>query len=234
VTPPPADRTGAWGVLARQAGGELLGTGLLVAVVVGSGIAAQRLSPADTGLQLLENAIATSLGLAVLVLVFQPLSGAHLNPVVTLADRVLYSKRSGGALALYLAAQLAGAAGGALLANAMFGLPTRLSGRARADPGQLLGELVATAGLVLLVFALARTGRGVLAGPAVGAYIGSAYWFTSSTSFANPAVTVGRVLTDSFAGIAPLSAGMFLLAQLAGGAIGVGLVALLFPRKALA
>lgn len=213
----------------RRATAELLGTGLLVAVVVGSGIAAQRLSPDDIGLQLLENSIATALGLAVLILIFQSVSGAHFNPVVTLADRTLGASFSVGTIVAYVAAQVIGGIGGAMLANAMFDVPTALSTTERTTAGHQLGEVVATAGLILLIFALARTGRVALAGPAVGAYIGAAYWFTSSTSFANPAVTVGRIFTDTFAGIAPASALPFLAAQLVGAAVGVGFVLLLFP-----
>jgi len=217
---------------ARQAGAEFLGTGLLVAVVVGSGIAAERYSPSDVGLQLLENSIATAFGLAALVLLLQPVSGAHLNPLVTLADRLLGASFTPLEITVRIVAQVAGAIGGAALANAMFGLATTISGKERLDAGRLLGEVVATAVLVLLVFGLARTGRVVLVGPAVGAYIGAAYWFTSSTSFANPAVTIGRIVSDSFAGIAPLSALAFIGAQLVGAIVGVGLVSLLFPRKA--
>jgi glycerol uptake facilitator-like aquaporin len=213
----------------RRALAELLGTGLLVAVVVGSGIAAQRLSPGDTGLALLENALATAFGLAVLIVVLQPLSGAHFNPVVTLVDRALGNRATLAELAAYLVAQVLGACGGAVLANAMFAAPTSVSTHDRLDAGRLLGEVVATAGLVLVVFALARSGRSAIVGPTVGAYIGAAYWFTSSTSFANPAVTIGRVLTDTFAGIAPLSAAWFVVAQLVGGAVGLGLLVLLFP-----
>jgi glycerol uptake facilitator-like aquaporin len=211
-----------------------LGTGLLVAVVVGSGIAAQRLSPGDVGLQLLENSSATALGLAVLILIFQPVSGAHFNPVVTLADRTLGASCSVGTIVAYVAAQVIGGIGGGVLANAMFGAATALSTTERATAGHLLGEVVATAGLILLIFALVRTGRAALVGPAVGAFVGAAYWFTSSTSFANPAVTIGRIFTDTFAGIAPASAWPFLAAQLVGAALGVGLVLLLFPlpRKA--
>ena len=218
----------------RRAAAEFLGTGLLVTVVVGSGIAAQRLSPGDVGLQLLENSIATALGLSVLILIFQPISGAHFNPVVTLADRTLGAALPAGTIAVYVVAQVVGGIGGAILANTMFDIPTVLSTTQRATAGHLLGEVVATAGLVLLIFALTRTGRAALAGPAVGAYIGAAYWFTSSTSFANPAVTIGRIFTDTFAGIAPDSAGPFLQAQLVGASVGVGLVLLLFPlpRKA--
>lgn len=218
----------------RRATAELLGTGLLVAVVVGSGIAAQRLSPGDVGLQLLENSSATALGLAVLILIFQPVSGAHFNPVVTLADRTLGASCSVGTIVAYVAAQVIGGIGGGVLANAMFGAATALSTTERATAGHLLGEVVATAGLILLIFALVRTGRAALVGPAVGAFVGAAYWFTSSTSFANPAVTIGRIFTDTFAGIAPASAWPFLAAQLVGAALGVGLVLLLFPlpRKA--
>lgn len=218
----------------RRAAAEFLGTGLLVAVVVGSGIAAQRLSPDDVGLQLLENSIATAFGLAVLILIFQPVSGAHFNPVVTFADRTLCAVLPAGTIAVYVVTQVAGGIGGAILANTMFDTSTMLSTTQRATAGHLLGEVVATAGLVLLIFALVRTGRATLVGPAVGVYIGAAYWFTSSTSFANPAVTIGRIFTDTFAGIAPGSAWPFLAAQLVGAAVGVGLVLLFFPvaRKA--
>jgi glycerol uptake facilitator-like aquaporin len=217
----------------RRALAELLGTGLLVAVVVGSGIAAQQLSPNDVGLQLLQNSTATVLGLTVLILVLGPVSGAHFNPVVSLADWAL-GRRSGAGLTLpevgaYVAAQVAGAVGGSVLANAMFDVGTSISGKDRLTGGHVLGEVVATAGLILLIFALARTSRGVLAAPAVGAYIGAAYWFTSSTSFANPAVTVGRIFSDTFAGIAPGSVPGFVLAQLAGAAVGLGLLLALFP-----
>ena len=208
---------------------ELLGTGLLVAVVVGSGIAAQRLSPDDTGLQLLENSLATAFGLGVLILMLGPVSGAHLNPVVTVVDRVLGREGSWSTAGAYIAAQLLGAIGGAVLANAMFGLPFAIATTARVSAGQLVGEVVATSILVLLIFSLVRTGRGALIAPAVGAYIGAAYWFTSSTSFANPAVTIGRIFSDSFAGIAPGSALPYVAAQLFGAAIGLGLLLLLFP-----
>lgn len=216
----------------RRALAELLGTGVLVAIVVGSGIAAQRLSPGDTGIELLENSLATALGLGVLILVLQPVSGAHFNPVVTLVDAVRGSHRRASEVAAYLLAQFAGAIGGALLADAMFGAPVALSQSQRADPGRVLGEVVATALLVLVVFGLAAAGRDALAAPAVGAYIGAAYWFTSSTSFANPAVTVGRVFSDTFAGIAPASVPWFVAAQLVGGALGAALTVAILPRKA--
>lgn len=215
----------------RRGLAELLGTSLLVTVVVGSGIAVQRLSPSDVGLQLLENSIATALGLTVLILVFQPVSGAHLNPVVTLADRILGARHRRGEIAVRLVGQVLGGIGGAILANLMFGVPTVLSATDRVTPGRALGEVVASTGPILTIFALARTGRDALVAPAVGAYIGAACWFTSSTSFANPAVTIGRIFTDTFAGIAPTSALWFLVAQLVGTAVGVALVLLLFPDQ---
>ena len=216
---------------------ELLGTGLLVAVVVGSGIAAQRLSPDDVGLQLLENSVATVLGLGALILMFGAVSGAHLNPVVSLSDWWLGRRGadgsahglSAGALAGYVAAQLVGGVGGALLANVMYDVPAALATTDRTGGRLWLAEVVATAGLVLLVAALVRTGRGALAAPAVAAYIGAAYWFTSSTSFANPAVTLGRMFSDTFAGIAPGSVLPFVGAQLVGGALGVLLAVALYP-----
>jgi glycerol uptake facilitator-like aquaporin len=210
---------------------ELLGTGLLVAIVVGSGIAAQRLSPSDTGLQLLENSIATALGLAVLIFMLSPVSGAHFNPVVTIAERILNGGPRWVEPAAYVVAQVVGAIGGALLANAMFGLRPAIATTQRVSAGHLLGEVVATAVLVLLIFSLVRTGRSAAVAPAVGAYIGAAYWFTSSTSFANPAVTIGRLFSDTFAGIAPDSVLPYVAAQLVGAAIGVGLLLVLFPTR---
>ncbi|GAC1322650.1 MAG: aquaglyceroporin AqpS [Mycobacteriales bacterium] len=223
--------------LARRAFAELLGTGLLVAVVVGSGIAAQRLS-GDSGLRLLENAAVTAAGLPVLILVLEPVSGAHFNPVVSVADWLL-GRFSGGGLAgrdvaVYAGAQVLGAVGGALLANAMFGVPAGFSAHCRGGAGLWLGEVVATAGLLLVIVSLARSGRSGQTPWAVGAYIGAAYWFTSSTSFANPAVSVGRAFSDTFAGIAPASLGGFVLAQVVGGAVGLGLVLVLFPGGAAA
>ena len=217
---------------------ELIGTALLVTVVVGSGIAAARLSPSDGGLQLLENSTATAFGLAVLILVFGPISGGHFNPVISAVDWLLTPRRGKGVsaarVAAYTAVQLVGAILGALLANIMFDLPAmQTSGKDRITLGHGLGELVATAGLVLLVFALARTGRAALSAAAIGAYIGAAYWFTSSTSFANPAVTVGRIFSDTFAGIAPTSAVFFIAAQIVGGLVGLGLVRFFFPDAAV-
>ncbi|MBM0123539.1 aquaporin [Pimelobacter simplex] len=219
--------------LPRRLLAELLGTALLVAVVVGSGIAAETLSPGDVGLQLLENSTATAFGLTVLILWFGPVSGAHFNPVVSLADWFL-GRRTGAGLSLaevgaYALAQVAGGVSGAVLANVMFEVDQGLSVKDRVSSGPLVAEVVATAGLVALVFALVRTGRGALAAPTVGAYIGAAYWFTSSTSFANPAVTVGRVFTDTFAGIAPGSAPAFVGMQLVGLLVGLGLTLALYP-----
>ena len=220
--------------LMRRLLAEAIGTGLLVTVVVGSGIAAERLSPQDMGLQLLENSTATVVGLAVLILMFGPVSGAHFNPVVTVADWLL-SRPSGTGLpgssvGLYLVAQVVGGIAGAVLANVMFDLPAvQISGTERATSGHGIGEIVATAGLVALIFLLARTGRHALSAAAVGAYIGAAYWFASSTSFANPAVTVGRIFSDTFAGLAPSSVPLYVGAQIIGAAIGVCLVVALFP-----
>lgn len=213
----------------RQVAVEFIGSLFLAAIVIGSGIAAQNLSPHQTGLQLLENALATALGLFVLIAVLGPLSGAHFNPVISLAD-VALRQRPARHLLGYVPAQIAGCIVGALLANAMFGVPTALSTADRLSGPHLLAEAVATAGLVLVVFILARTDRSALAAPAVAAYIGAAYWFTSSTSFANPAIALGRIFSDTFAGIAPLSALGFLGAQLVGGAVGLALVVVLIPR----
>lgn len=216
----------------RRLVAELLGSALLAAVVVGSGIAAARLSPGDVGLQLLENAAATAAGLYAIILLFGPVSGAHLNPVVTLAAAM-----SGGSAGLarrdvapYLAAQVVGCIAGAVLANLMFEqAAVSIATTHRATGGHLLGEVVATTGLVSLILALVRTDRTAIAPAAVGAYIGAAYWFTSSTSFANPAITVGRIFSDSFAGIAPASAPAFVVAQLAGGALALALIRVLYP-----
>lgn len=210
---------------------ELVGTGLLVAVVVGSGIMASQLT-SDTGLQLLANSLATALGLGVLILVLGPVSGAHFNPVVSAVDAVV--GRGAGLrpaeTSAYIGVQILGAAGGAVLADAMFGVPVVIAATDRLDAGRLFGEVVATAGLILVILGLARSARAGAVALAVGAYIGAAYWFTSSTSFANPAVTIGRMFSDTFAGIAPLSALAFIAAQLAGGALGLALAAALFPR----
>ena len=212
----------------RAVAGEFLGSALLATVVVGSGIAAQQLST-DPGLQLLENALVTALGLTVLILVFAPVSGAYFNPVVTAVDALL-GGRPWRDLARYLPAQIAGCIAGSILANVMFGMPAvSWSTTDRVTAAHLLAEVVATAGLVLVIFALVRTGRAALAGPAVGAYIGAAYFFTSSTSFANPAITVGRMFSDTFAGIAPASAPAYIAAQLVGGLVGWLAVRAFFP-----
>ena len=223
--------------LGRRLFAEALGTALLVTAVIGSGIAAATLSPSDTGLQLLENAVATAAGLAVIILLVGPVSGAPLNPVISLADWWLGRRRGTGLplrqVGAYAVAQVAGGIAGAVLANLMFDLPAvDWSTHDRSSGHLLLGEVVATAGLVALVFALARSGRGALSAAAVAAYIGSAYFFTSSTSFANPAVTVARMFSDTFAGIAPASVLPFVLAQLLGAAIGVGIVLGLYPDVA--
>jgi glycerol uptake facilitator-like aquaporin len=215
----------------RRVAAEFVGSAGLSVVVIGSGIAAARLST-DTGLQLLENALVTALGLAVLILVFQPASGAHFNPVVSVVDALLGGRRWTD-VARYVPAQVAGGVVGAVLANLMFGL-TALSWSTtdRATWPHLLAEVVATAGLVGVIFALVRTDRAALVAPAVGAYIGAAYFFTSSTSFANPAITIGRMFSDTFAGIAPASVPAFLGAQLVGGLAGWVAVRLLFPQPA--
>lgn len=219
-------------LLGRQALAEFLGSAGLVAVVIGSGIAAQRLSPDDVGLQLLENALATGAGLVALILAFGPVSGGHFNPVVTLADRY-FGGVSNRQVAAYLPAQLVGGVVGAIVANLMFDLPAvAISGKERATGGLWLSEAVATFGLVVLIFSLVRAGRAAVAPFAVGAYIAGAYWWSSSTSFANPMIDVARTLSDTFAGIAPSSVPMFLLMQLVGGAAAVVAVALLHPAIA--
>ncbi|MEV0063124.1 MIP/aquaporin family protein [Nocardia sp. NPDC050718] len=217
---------------------EFVGTAALVAVVVGSGIAAQQLTD-DVAVQLLANSTATVFGLGVLILVFGPVSGAHFNPVVSLADWLLGRRHGTGlgfidALA-YAIAQIGGAVCGAVLANIMFDLGAwQISTHDRITTGHLVGEVVATAGLIAVIFALARSGRAALSASAVAAYIGAAYWFTSSTSFANPAVTIGRVFSDTFAGIAPTSAPGFIVAQFVGAALGLALIVVLYPRSASA
>ena len=214
--------------LARRALAELIGTAFLVAAVIGSGIAASRLSPNDVGLQLLENSLITGAALVALILALQPVSAAF-NPVVTLVERALgaVSTRDTGVL---VAAQFAGGAIGAIVANLMFDLDAvTVSTHVRSSGGLWLGEMVATLGLLLVIFGTIRSGRADTVAYAVGGYITAAYWFTSSTSFANPAVTAARTLTDSFAGIAPESVAMFVLMQLIGGALGIALVKVLYP-----
>ncbi|HEY0001934.1 MAG TPA: MIP/aquaporin family protein [Actinoplanes sp.] len=213
---------------------EFLGTALLVTAVVGSGIMATTLSPNDIGLQLLENSVATAFALGALILTFGPVSGAHFNPLVSTADWFLGRRTRTGLtikdLAGYAAAQTLGAIAGSVLANLMFELAAvTFSTKDRAAGHLWLAEVVAVAGLLLLIFALARSGRSAVAPAAVGAYIGAAYWYTSSTSFANPAVTIGRAFTDTFAGIAPASVPGFVIAQIAGLIIGTGLIIALYP-----
>ncbi len=215
--------------LGRRVTAEGVGTGLLVAVVVGSGIFAERLSPEDAGLQLLESSLATAGGLVALILAFGSVSGAHLNPVVTLADRVFGGLGNREAIA-YVAAQIAGACAGSIIANVMFELaPITLATHERSSVGLWVGEIVATFGLIAVILGVVRSGRADTAPFAVAGYIGAAYWFTSSTSFANPAVTIGRTLTDTFAGIEWTSAPAFIAAQLAGGVAAIALARYLFP-----
>ena len=202
----------------------------MVAVIVGSGIAAETLST-DPGIRLLANSLATALGLYAIIVVLQPVSGAHVNPVISAASAGLRLTTWRRAL-VFLPAQVAGAISGAMLANAMFGLDAvQLGTTPRLTWAHALAEVVATAGLVVVVFTLTRTGRPHLIAPAVAAYIGAAYWFTSSTSFANPAVTIGRMFTDTFTGISPAAGLGFVAAQLVGGACGLGLVVLLTPER---
>ena len=209
---------------------EFLGSAFLAAVVIGSGIAAQRLSPGETGLELLENAVATAAGLFAIILMFGPVSGAHFNPVVSFVDAAFGGLPWRDAAA-YLPAQVAGCISGAVAANLMFAqAAVSISTKHRATPAHFLSEVIATLGLILVIFALARSGRSRSAPAAVGAYIGAAYFFTSSTSFANPAITIGRMFSDTFAGIAPSSAPAFIAAQILGGALAVVIIRALYPR----
>ncbi len=215
--------------LSRRLLAEFLGSAVLAAVVIGSGIAAETLSPGATGLELLENAAATAAGLFAIILMVGPVSGAHLNPVVSLVDAA-FGGLSWRDAAAYLPAQVAGCVSGAVVANLMYGhTAISLSTKHRATGAHFLSEVVATAGLILVIFALARTRRNPVAPAAVGAYIGAAYFFTSSTSFANPAIAVGRMLSDTFAGIAPSSVAPFVAAEVLGGLVGYALVRALYP-----
>lgn len=208
---------------------EFIGTALLVTAVIGSGIAASRLSPDDAGLQLLENAAATAAALVAILLALGPVSGAHLNPVVTLAE-TFFGSMTGGEAMRYLISQITGGATGALVANLMFAEPVvSISTTTRSSPNLWLAEVVATLGLLLVIFGVVRSGRASAAPFAVGAYIGGAYFFTASTSFANPAVTIARTLSDTFAGINPSSAPMFVICQLAGAALAVVILRVLYP-----
>src|SRR5690242_19712088 len=213
----------------RRLAAEFLGSAFLAALVIGSGIAAQRLSPGQIGLELLVNAAATAAGLFAIILMFGPVSGGHFNPVVSFADAA-FGGLSWRDAAAYLPAQVAGCTAGAVPANLMFALPAvSISTKHRASGAHFLSEIVATAGLLLVIFSLARSGRAQTAPAAVGAYIGAAYWFTSSTSFANPAITVGRMFSDTFAGIAPSSVPSFIGAQIVGGAAAVAIIKVLYP-----
>ena len=216
----------------RRLVAEYVGTAFLVAVVVGSGIAAENLSPGDAGLQLLENAVATAAGLVALILALGPVSGAHFNPVVSAVDAA-FGGLAARDVPSYVAAQVTGAISGSVVANAMFELrAVEWSDKVRSGGGLWLAEVVATVGLVVVIFGVVRSGRTAAAPFAVGAYIGAAYFFTASTSFANPAVTIGRMFTDSFAGIAPSSAAAFVAFQLVGGGIALVLVRALYPDVA--
>lgn len=218
--------------LGRPIAAEFVGTAFLVAAVIGSGVAAQRLSPGDIGLQLLENSFATGAALVAIIYALGPVSGAHLNPAVTIVDWLCGGVRWSVGL-LYCAAQLVGGAAGALAANLMFGLPAvQLSSKARWGAGLWFAEAVATFGLMLVIFSVVRARRASVAPLVVGAYIAAAYWFTSSTSFANPAVTVARTLSNTFAGIAPSSVLPFLAAQLTGALLAIGAVRFLHPNVA--
>jgi glycerol uptake facilitator-like aquaporin len=213
----------------RRLVGELLGSAFLAAVVIGSGIAAQRLSPHHAGLELLENALVTAAGLYAAIEMVGPVSGAHFNPVVSFVDAAFGGLRWRDAAA-YLPAQVAGCIGGAVVANLMFSRGAiSISTHHRASGSHFLSEVVATLGLMLVIFGLARSGRGHRAPAAVGAYIGAAYFFTSSTSFANPAITVGRMFSNTFAGISPSSVPLFIAAQVVGGVLAIAVIKTLYP-----
>ena len=215
--------------LGRRLFAELLGSAFLAAIVIGSGIAAAQLSPGDVGLELLENALATAMGLFAIILMFGPVSGGHFNPVVSLVDAGFGGLSRRDALA-YIPAQIGGCILGAMAANVMFAQALiSISTKHRASPAHLFSAVIATLGLMLVIFSLARTRRGASAPAAVGAYIGAAYWFTSSTSFANPAISIGRMFSNTFAGIAPASVPGFILAQLVGGAVAIAVIRVLYP-----
>ena len=215
--------------LRRSLLAEFLGSAFLAAVVIGSGIAAQRLSPGDVGLELFENAAATGAGLYTIILMFGPVSGAHFNPVVSLVDASFGGLSWRRAFA-YLPAQVGGCVAGAITANAMFATAAvSISTKHRASGAHLFAELIATLGLLLVIFSLARTKRAASTPAAVGAYIGAAYFFTSSASFANPAIAVGRMFSDTFAGIAPAAVPGFVIAQLVGGLAAIVVLRTLYP-----
>jgi glycerol uptake facilitator-like aquaporin len=216
-------------LLVRRLLAELLGSAFLAALVIGSGIAAQTLSPNDVGLELFENAAATAAGLYTIILMFGPVSGGHFNPVVSLADASFGGIRWRDALA-YIPAQVGGCVLGAVAANGMFSLAAvSISTHHRASTAHLFSEVIATAGLLLVIFSLARSKRANAAPAAVGAYIGAAYFFTSSASFANPAISVGRMFSNTFAGIAPASVPGYVAAQLIGGVCAILVVRTLYP-----
>ncbi len=220
--------------LDRRVTAEVLGSALLTAIVIGSGIAAQQLSPTDVGLQLLENTLITGAGLFALISLFGPISGAHFNPVVTLAD-VYFRGTDWRDLLFYVPSQIVGCISGALLANFIFALPViSWSQHHRINGPHFVSEIVATAGLLLVIFGLNRSGKADITPAGVAAYITAAYFFTSSTSFANPAITIGRMFSNTFAGIAPSSVPGFIGAQLLGLALAVGLVTYLWPSKSSA
>jgi arsenate reductase len=217
--------------LSRRLTAEAIGTGFLVLAVIGSGIMASRLSPSDIGLELLENAMATAAALVGLILMFGAVSGAHFNPLVTLVDRSFGAISTRDTI-LYIVAQTAGGCLGAMLANLMFSLPAiDVSTKSRSSGALWLSEVVATVGLLLVIHGCVRTGRASAVPFAVGAWIGGAYFFTSSTSFANPAVTVGRTLSDTFAGIAPASVPPFIVMQLIGAVLAALLIRFLYPSE---
>jgi glycerol uptake facilitator-like aquaporin len=214
----------------RRLFAECLGSAFLATVVIGSGIMAQTLSPSDIGLELLENALATATGLAVIILMFGPVSGAHFNPVVSLVDASFGGLRWSHAFA-YIPAQITGCILGAMAANAMFaGALISISTKRRASPAHFLSEIIATLGLMLVIFSLVRTKRSSYAPAAVGAYIGAAYFFTSSTRFANPAIAIGRMFSNTFAGIAPSSVPSFIVAELLGGIVAILTILVLYPN----
>jgi arsenate reductase len=224
--------TGALGLdLTRRLVAEGLGTGFLIVAVIGSGIMASRLSPDDVGLQLLENAAATAGALIGLILMFGAVSGAHFNPVVTLVDRLSGSLSTRDTVA-YVVAQTVGACMGAIVANLMFELPAvEWSTKTRSSGALWLSEVVATVGLLLVIHGCVRSGRASAVPFAVGLWIGGAYWFTSSTSFANPAVTIARTMSDSFAGIKPSSAPMFIVMQIVGALLAFVLIRYLYAQQ---
>jgi arsenate reductase len=216
--------------LSRRLFAEFLGSAFLAVLVIGSGIAAVQLTSGNVGLELFENAAATAAGLFAIILMFGPISGGHFNPVVSLVDAV-FGGLSWGDVRAYVPVQIAGCSFGAIVANAMFDLSAvSISVHHRATPAHLFGEVVATLGLILLIFALVRSHRGALAPAAVGAYIGAAYWFTSSASFANPAISIGRMFSNTFAGIAPASVPAYAIAQLVGGGLAVAVIRVLYPN----